>query len=75
MLCMPIVPPMNNAIALKHDTIIAMVTRVRLPPDNGYDNRVAGLDSPSQNRKNPPLRFIDKFETLGGVKVLKWFSS
>ena len=26
--------------------------------DNGYDNRVAGLDSPSQNRKNPPLRFI-----------------
>ena len=25
---------------------------------NGYDNRVAGLDSPSQNRKNPPLRFI-----------------
>ena len=26
--------------------------------DNGYDNRVAGLDSPSQNRENPPLRFI-----------------
>ena len=26
--------------------------------DNGYDNRVAGLDSPFQNRKNPPLRFI-----------------
>ena len=26
--------------------------------DNGYDNRVAGFDSPSQNRKNPPLRFI-----------------
>ena len=26
--------------------------------DNDYDNRVAGFDSPSQNRKNPPLRFI-----------------
>ena len=32
---------------------------VTLPErDNGYDNRVAGLDSPSQNRENPPLRFI-----------------
>ena len=26
--------------------------------DNAYDNRVAGLDFPSQNRKDPPRRFI-----------------
>ena len=26
--------------------------------DNVYDNRVAGLDSPSRTAKNPPLRFI-----------------
>ena len=26
--------------------------------DNVYDNRVARFNSPSQNRKNPPLRFI-----------------
>ena len=26
--------------------------------DNGYDNRMAGFNSPSQNRENPPLRFM-----------------
>ena len=34
--------------------------------DNGYDNRVAGLDSPSQNRKNPPLRFIVLLSRVAG---------
>ena len=29
-----------------------------LKRDNGYDNRVAEFDSPSQNRENPPLWFI-----------------
>ena len=34
--------------------------------DNGYDNRVAGLDSPSQNRENPPLRFIVLLSRVAG---------
>ena len=35
-----------------------MSERDDLSLDNGYDNRVAGFDSPSRNRKNPSLRFI-----------------
>jgi len=31
---MPIVPPKNKVIALKHETLIEIVNRVHLQPDN-----------------------------------------
>ncbi|WP_283435662.1 hypothetical protein [Neorhodopirellula lusitana] len=52
---------MNNAIALKHDTIIAMVTRVRLPPDNVTDHPVAARDLPLSKRPARRLGCIGWF--------------